>query len=67
MAENNLYRCTPRQAKRYILECLEAGLVPVLESSPGMGKSSIMREVAQELGLFLIDHRLSTSAPEDLN
>ena len=67
MAENNLYRCTPRQAKRYILECLEAGLVPVLESSPGMGKSSIMREIAQELGLFLIDHRLSTSAPEDLS
>jgi hypothetical protein len=67
MAENSLYRCTPRQAKRYILECLEAGLVPVLESSPGMGKSSIMREIAQELGLFLIDHRLSTSAPEDLS
>ena len=67
MAENNIYRCSPRQAKRYVLECLEAGLVPVLESSPGMGKSSIMREVAQELGLFLIDHRLSTSAPEDLS
>ena len=67
MAENSIYRCTPRQAKRYVLECLEAGLVPVLESSPGMGKSSIMREVAQELGLFLIDHRLSTSAPEDLS
>lgn len=63
----NLYRCTPRQTRKFINECLYAGLVPFVQSSPGMGKSSIMRSVAKELDLKLIDHRLSTSAPEDLS
>lgn len=63
----SLYRSTPRQAKEYVLDVLYAGLVPFLQSSPGLGKSSIMREIAKELNLFLIDHRLSTSPPEDLS
>lgn len=63
----NLYRCTPRQVRKFVKECLYAGLVPFVQSSPGMGKSSIMRSVADELNLKLIDHRLSTSAPEDLS
>lgn len=63
----NLYRCTPRQVRGFITDCLYAGLVPYVQSSPGMGKSSIMRSVAKELQLKLIDHRLSTSAPEDLS
>lgn len=67
MSETNLYRCTPRQVKKFINECLYAGLVPFVQSSPGMGKSSIMRAIAQEQNLKLIDHRLSTSAPEDLS
>lgn len=62
-----IYRCTPRQTRKFIAQVLEAGLVPYVQSSPGMGKSSIMRAVAQEYGLALIDHRLSTSAPEDLS
>lgn len=66
MSELSAYTCTPRQAKSLIIECIEAGLVPALHSSPGMGKSSIMKAVAKEFGLFMIDHRLSTSAPEDL-
>lgn len=49
------------------MECLYAGLVPFVQSSPGMGKSSIMRSIADELNLKMIDHRLSTSAPEDLS
>jgi hypothetical protein len=44
-----------------------AGLVPYVHSSPGMGKSAIMASLAKELDLKLIDHRLSTSAPEDLS
>lgn len=63
----DLYRCTPRQIKSFIIDCLYAGLVPYVQSSPGMGKSSIMRTVAKELRLKMIDHRLSTSAPEDLS
>ena len=63
----DLYRCTPRQVRGFIKDCLYAGLVPFVQSSPGMGKSSIMRSVADELQLKMIDHRLSTSAPEDLS
>jgi hypothetical protein len=64
---DNLYRCTPRQTRAFVKEILEAGLVPFVQSSPGMGKSTIMRSIAKELNLKLIDHRLSTSAPEDLS
>ena len=65
--ENNLYRVTPRTARSFMSDCLYAGLVPFLQSSPGMGKSSIVKSIAQELNLHLIDHRLSTSVPEDLS
>lgn len=63
----DLYRCTPRQVRQFIKDCLYAGLVPFVQSSPGMGKSTITRNVAEELQLKMIDHRLSTSAPEDLS
>ena len=63
----NSYKCTPRQIRANVLDCFEAGLVPFIQSSPGMGKSSIVKSIAQEAQLQLIDHRLSTSAPEDLN
>lgn len=62
-----IYRCTPRQTAKFVDECIYAGLVPFVQSSPGMGKSSIMRQIAKKSNLKLIDHRLSTSAPEDLS
>jgi len=49
----------------HIKACLGSGLVPFIQSSPGMGKSSIVRSIANDYSLQLIDHRLSTSAPED--
>jgi hypothetical protein len=64
---NITYRATPRQARAWIIDCIQSGLVPFIKSSPGMGKSSIMKSIAKEFGLFVIDHRLSTSAPEDLS
>lgn len=67
MSEIFRHTCTPRQARGFVTECLYAGLVPFLQSSPGLGKSSIMRSIARTEGLQLIDHRLSTSAPEDLS
>ena len=63
----SIYKCTPRQVSGFVEECLFAGLVPYVQSSPGMGKSSIMKNIAKKLNLKLIDHRLSTSAPEDLS
>lgn len=67
MSETNLYRCTPRQVRGFITDCIAQRLVPFVQSSPGMGKSAIMRSVADEYRLHLIDHRLSTAAPEDLS
>lgn len=64
---NNIYRVTPRQLAQYIEDDFYAGLVPYVEGSPGIGKSSIFHQVANKLGLKMIDHRLSTSAPEDLS
>lgn len=63
--ETNLYRCSPREVSSFITECFYAGLVPFVRSSPGMGKSSLYRGVAKTERLKMIDHRISTSAPED--
>lgn len=62
-----IYTCTPRTMKKFVTEILYAGLVPFVQSSPGLGKSAIMHEIADEQSLQLIDHRLSTAAPEDLS
>lgn len=61
------FTCTPRQTKKFIIRCMRAGLVPFIQSSPAMGKSAIVASIAREYNLELIDHRLSTSAPEDLS
>lgn len=58
--------CTPNQAKENIIRCIKAGLVPFIQSSPGVGKSSIVKQIAKEFNLKLIDHRLSTSDPTDM-
>ena len=60
-------QCTPRETRRAVIDCLRADLVPFVESSPGCGKSAIMRSISDDFGLQMIDHRLSTSAPEDLS
>lgn len=64
--EINLYRVSHRQARNLIIDIFEAGLVPYLRSSPGMGKSELLASIAREFRLWMIDHRLSTSEPTDL-
>lgn len=61
-----LARCKPRQVRKFVIECIKAGLVPFIQSSPGIGKSSITRSIAKDFRLKLIDHRLSTSESTDL-
>lgn len=39
----------------------------MLQGAPGVGKSDIIREVADELGYRVIDIRLSQLDPVDLN
>ncbi len=67
MSEIFIQRGTPKQVYRWVKKCVYSGIVPFVQSSPGMGKSSLMRKLAKEENLFLIDHRLSTSAVEDLS
>lgn len=59
-------KCTPRQAAKFVEQCLAAGLVPYLQGSPGIGKSAIVKGIAKKWDLKLIDHRLSTSEPTDM-
>ena len=66
MSETNIYRCSPSLTREFVTDCIYAKVVPYIHSSPGMGKSAIVRSIAEELNLKLIDHRLSTSAPEDM-
>lgn len=58
--------CNARQVREFVEDLFEAGLVPFIKSSPGAGKSSIIRQICAMFGLYLIDIRLSTSAQEDL-
>jgi len=62
----SLKTCTPRQIKNNVIRCIQAGLVPYVRSSPGMGKSSIIKQIAAEFGLIVIDIRLAQYTPEDL-
>jgi hypothetical protein len=63
---SNLYKCKPRQVRKFVIDCIQAGLVPYIQSSPGMGKSAITKQIARDFNLWLIDHRLSTSEPTDM-
>lgn len=60
------YRMTPRQVTKKLEKILRANLVANIKGSPAIGKSAVVATVAKKLGLKVIDHRLSTSAPEDL-
>jgi hypothetical protein len=55
------------QAKELVKDVLRTKLVPFLQSSPGIGKSSLAREIANENDLEIIDLRLSQMDPADLN
>lgn len=54
-------------AKDMVIDCIQTNLVPYLQSSPGIGKSAIVKEIAEEYDLQLIDIRLSQLDPVDLN
>ncbi len=66
ISEVNLYRVTPRQLRPLLIEVLEAGLVPMVTSDPGMGKSDIFRSIFKEFRLWMIDQRVSTMQETDL-
>ena len=49
-----------------LTEDLRAGLTPMVSSSPGMGKSDIIRTVAKTFSLKIIDFRVSQCEPVDM-
>ena len=57
---------TPAQVYTEVLTCISAGLTPMVTSSPGLGKSSIIQKLAKDYKLKLLDFRLSQCTPEDL-
>jgi len=61
----NLYRVGPRKARELILDCLQSGVTVMMEGPPGSGKSSVIKSIADEAMLEMVDHRASTSVPED--
>lgn len=61
-----IFKLTPKQVRGAVIECMEANLVPFITSSPGLGKSAIVAQIAKDFSLTLIDLRLSQCAPEDL-
>lgn len=67
MAMLNHLTVPPSKARENILRCLEVGLVPDVRSAPGLGKSDIMRSIAEEYRLKLIDIRLAQCDITDLN
>lgn len=54
------------QARECIIDCIRAQLVPMLRGSPGMGKSALVKGIAKEFNLELIELRLSQREPVDL-
>jgi AAA domain (dynein-related subfamily) len=54
------------QATSIITKYIQARLVPMLVGSPGMGKSAIVHQIAENYNLKVIDLRLSQCDPTDL-
>lgn len=55
-----------KQAMSLIAACIKARLVPMVAGSPGIGKSNIAYQLADEYKLKVIDMRLSQCDPTDL-
>src|SRR6218665_548899 len=61
------FTVTPRQMRRFGRHVIKRGKVPFIQGSPAIGKSALTHLISDDENLQLIDHRLSTSAPEDLS
>lgn len=62
----SVYSLSQEQAKEAVKVAIKADTPVLLTGSAGQGKSAIMQQVADELGLELIDIRLSQVSKYDL-
>ena len=65
--KKNIKEITMAQAYDCVMDVLEADLVPILLSSPGIGKSALGKQISDVLKYKFIDERLSSADPTDLN
>lgn len=56
-----------KDLKESVNLCIDSNLTPFIQGSPGLGKSAIVKEIAAERNLKLIDVRLSQCDITDLN
>ena len=54
------------ELQKALIKDLKVGLTPMVASSPGMGKSDIIRSIAKEFNLKVIDLRVSQCEPVDM-
>jgi len=57
---------SPSNTSEAVKRILMAGLIPYVQGSPGIGKSVITHDIAKHFNLELIDKRLSTADPTDM-
>jgi len=67
VAASPMVQITSELAYECVEASMQAGLVPLIAGSPGIGKSWNMMSLAKKFNLCPIDVRLSQMAPEDLN
>lgn len=63
----NIQEVSPQHASFLAGVAIDAGLVPLIKSAPGVGKSSIAKAYAKKHNLKVIDIRLAQCDPVDLN
>lgn len=54
------------QAKDIVVRAMKARLVPMIAGSPGVGKSALIHQIAEEFDLKVIDLRLAQCDPTDM-
>ncbi len=57
---------TPSEVKLFITNALKIRKIPYIAGPPGIGKSDLMAQIADDFNLKLLDIRLSQKLPEDL-
>jgi hypothetical protein len=55
-----------KEVKNFVIEALKRKQIPYIYGPPGIGKSDLTKQVAEEFNLQLIDIRLSQLLPEDI-
>jgi len=61
----NTNAITLEQAKKVAIAYIKAGIIPLLVSPPGIGKSTIVGDIARELNAELRHLRLNSMPPEE--